>query len=411
MDKMLSGPEPIHHENGDASFQVLNKEDDTEGKNVDWNGYEQKRDTNVNRSERSTIKAAVRTKEHTSRKGQMPEKRYIGAFGVVGWATRSGTGLIKHGDRVHIERSKPSGFSTKVGKGGKQRAQMSKKQDMIVRFTSLQGQEIGRLETDSSAWISTLLDQNICRFEGQCVFAPDRIRTNDSIYLQLRCYLLAKAFDGGAVLKPQDNRQTGLFEAKETQDERDLRLRQTAMVRLFDEINLRPTRINETTERHKSQGLLKAAEVAENYEQNGNKVTGVGGDGNSSPPNGEEAEEGQELEQDQLDSLYKKAQAFDFNTAEAEPPSTFAMDLRKYQKQALHWMISKETEQDMNHKEQSMHPLWEEYAWPTKDVDDKELPVYESLSQFYVNPYSGEMSLEFPVQEHNCLGGILADGE
>jgi DNA repair protein RAD5 len=85
------------------------------------------------------------------------------------------------------------------------------------------------------------------------------------------------------------------------------------------------------------------------------------------------------------------------------------MDLRKYQKQALHWMLNKETSQKQDHKEQSMHPLWEEYQWPTKDAADKDLPAVDGQENFYVNPYSGELSLDFPVQEQNCLGGILAD--
>lgn len=56
-----------------------------------------------------------------------------------------------------------------------------------------------------------------------------------------------------------------------------------------------------------------------------------------------------------------------------------------------------------------MHPLWEEYAWPMKDENDQDLPDY-NVAKFYLNPYSGQMSLEFPRQEQNCLGGILADG-
>ena len=86
------------------------------------------------------------------------------------------------------------------------------------------------------------------------------------------------------------------------------------------------------------------------------------------------------------------------------------MNLRKYQKQALHWMIGKERDEKSESKELSMHPLWEEYRWPLKDVDDKELPQMLNQDSFYVNPYSGELSLEFPVQEQHCLGGILADG-
>ena len=126
----------------------------------------------------------------------------------------------------------------------------------------------------------------------------------------------------------------------------------------------------------------------------------------STPP--EEAEEGQELEQDQLDALYRKAQSFDFNTPQADPADTFAMDLRPYQKQALHWMLTKE-KGEKGSREPSLHPLWEEYTWPLKDADDNELPLVEGQAKFYMNPYSGEMTLAFPAQEQNCLGGILAD--
>jgi len=85
------------------------------------------------------------------------------------------------------------------------------------------------------------------------------------------------------------------------------------------------------------------------------------------------------------------------------------MTLRPYQKQSLHWMISKEKDEKHNDQEASMHPLWEEYMWPTKDFDDKEVPRFPNQPSFYVNPYSGELSLDFPAQEQHCLGGILAD--
>ncbi|KAL2155783.1 hypothetical protein VTH82DRAFT_525 [Thermothelomyces myriococcoides] len=128
----------------------------------------------------------------------------------------------------------------------------------------------------------------------------------------------------------------------------------------------------------------------------------------TSPPS-EDNEDGQELEQDQLDALYRKAQSFDFDTPEAEPAESFALTLRPYQKQSLHWMMQKEKNVRNEERESSMHPLWEEYAWPTKDHDDKELPIVPDQPFFYVNPYSGELSLDFPRQRQHCLGGILAD--
>ena len=335
----------------------------------------------------------------------MANTRYVGAFGVGGWATRSGS-LIKHGETVKIERTKGK-VPTKIRRD-KQRA------DVIVRFTNRKGDEIGRLPKETATWVSSLIDQKVCHFEGTCVYAPERLRINDTIYLQLRCFLLKKTFESGGLIKPVDNnRKTGIFEEKETSEEQDLRLRQVALVKLFDEINLLPTTRNEVTERHKRQGLLQAAEIAEQYENKGTKEKKpkTSESGTSTPPEDDEPEEGKELEQDQLDSLYKKAQSFDFNMPTQEPADTFIMNLRKYQKQALYWMMKKEKDEKTDGNELSMHPLWEEYTWPIKDVDDKDLPMVADQDCFYINPYSGELSLEFPVQEQHCLGGILADGK
>ncbi|KAF6828205.1 DNA repair protein rad5 [Colletotrichum plurivorum] len=343
----------------------------------------------------------------------MPEARYIGSLGVEGWATRSGTNLLKHGDVVLIERQKVQppkatrltkfGVTTETLRGGK----FAKRVDVMTRFTDSRGSEIGRLAKETANWVSTLIDQKICRFEGTCVYAPERLRTNDTVFIQLKCFLLASAFYRPG-FKISDNRAAGFFEEKESTEERELRLKQVALVKLLHEINLDPTRVNAAAMKHQPknqrQGLLQAAEMDDKKEKDASKSAKDPG----SSPNTDEQEDGEELEQDQLDALYRKAQSFDFNTPEAEPADTFALSLRPYQKQALHWMMTKEKD-EKSHREPSMHPLWEEYAWPLKDSDDKELPQVKDLEHFYVNPYSGDLSLEFPVQEQNCLGGILAD--
>jgi DNA repair protein RAD5 len=362
-----------------------------------------------------TLEKADNPAIEVSLKDAMPECRYVGAFGVGAWATRSGTTLLKHGESVRIERQKIQLPKAPMGKGKgrpaatplKPKSTAAKRVDVIVRFTNSKGEEVGRLPRDTANWVSTLIDQKVCRFEGTCVYAPERIRTNDTIFLQLRCSLLRTAFDNRG-FKPSDNRKTGLFEEKESSEEKELRLRQVALVKLFEEVNLLPSRTSETTAKHKREGLLQAAEVAEQYENSNPKKSDSAENVGSSPPS-EEAEDGKELEQDQLDTLYKKAQSFDFNAKAAEPAETFAMNLRHYQKQALHWMMSKEKDEKDESREASMHPLWEEYAWPTRDMEDKDLPQVKDQANFYVNPYSGELSLKFPVQEQHCLGGILAD--
>ncbi|KAI5457611.1 SNF2 superfamily RAD5 protein [Mariannaea sp. PMI_226] len=339
-----------------------------------------------------------------------PNSRYIGAFGVEGWATRSATCVLKHGDTVKIERQKLQPPQQKVrGKFGSavtpsRNTAASRRVDVIVRFTNESGTEIGRLSKDAANWISTLIDQKVCKFEATCVYAPERLRTNDTVFLQLRCYLLKSAFDSRG-FQLADDRPTAIFEQKETDDEKQLRLRQVALVKLFQEINLQPTLANAAAKDGRA-GLLKAAEQDEQKQKELKKTVSNGKDSGS--PDSSDAEEGEELEQDQLDALYKKAQSFDFSTPEAEPADTFAMNLRPYQKQALYWMMTKEKDEKSN-REPSMHPLWEEYTWPLKDVDDKELPQWEGQVKFFVNPYSGDLSLDFPVQEQHCLGGILAD--
>lgn len=331
----------------------------------------------------------------------MPDRRYLGSFGAVGWATKSGTGLLRHEEKVGIERQKPREPMMK------RKVAALKKQDIVVRFTNERGEEVGRLENDFAIWIAALVDQKVCSFEGSVVYAPDKLRTSETVYLQVHCYLLRGAFDKRKFDKPDNNRTVTLFEQQETSDERDLRLRQVALVKLFDAINLHPARVNESANKHKRQGLLQAAESAESKEQKAKAKSGGATQNGSSPASDEE--EGEELQQDQLDTLYKKAQSFDFNTPELTPAHTFAMNLRKYQRQALYWMVSKEKDESQKHKEESMHPLWEEYAWPTQDANNHPVPEVEDQSMFYVNPYSGELSLDFPKQEQNCLGGILAD--
>ena len=343
----------------------------------------------------------------------MPNQRYVGAFGVAAWATRSGRNLLKHEEKVAVERPKTKP-QMKIGKGGKSvQANVRQRGDCIVRFLNARVEEVGRLPEDTAAWVAPLIDQKVCIFEGSCIYAPESLRVNDTVYLQLQCFLLRKAFEEGSFVKPAEtNRTTGIFEEKETTEEKSLRLRQIALVKLFNEVNLHPSTVNPTTAKHKREGILQAAEIAEQYENKPmTSSPPAAQDGTSTPPTGEEPEDGKELEQDQLDTLYKKAQSFDFNTPTFEPVDTFVMDLRKYQKQALHWMVGKEKDEAAKGKELSMHPLWEEYEWPTKDVDQKDLPKVADQSSFYLNPYSGELSLEFPVQEQHCLGGILADGK
>lgn len=199
----------------------------------------------------------IESHAHARSTQDQPDARYIGAFGAEGWATRSGTNLVKHGDIVKIERQKTQQTPLRM------RLAASGKSDVIVRFTDSKGTEIGRLAKDAANWISSLIDQNVCKFEGTCVYAPERLRTNDTIFLQLHCFLKMSVFRASGVELSDNNRSTGLFEEKESAEERNLRLRQVGVVRLFQELNLAPTKSNTASAHSARQRLLEAAELAE----------------------------------------------------------------------------------------------------------------------------------------------------
>ncbi|KAK6348986.1 DNA helicase rad5 [Orbilia blumenaviensis] len=399
-------PKPVKQSPFDTLF--------TQNNSTNANTNNNKRKSPAGISQTSTAAAAAPTpssssdEETAQRLDRMPLERYIGSFGAEGWAIRSGSNLLSHGEEVIIDRQQPQQVQKTVRRGkGRPTAVVSqpaaKRKDIVVRFSNSRGEEIGRLPHETAQFVSTLMDQKICSFKGVCVYAPEVLRSNDTIFLQLKCFMLRGTFAPRVLRLTDTNRSTGLFETKETEEEKALRLRQTSLVKLFNEIRLFPTSSGQDS-KAKREGLLQVAEMAEEKEKE------EAARGNNTPVRDEEEpQEGKELEQDQLDQLYRKAQTFDFNSPEAGPAETFTMNLRRYQKQALHWMLNKERDKKNEGQTESMHPLWEEYTWPVKDENDKELPVVENQEKFYVNPYSGELSLKFPVQEQNCLGGILAD--
>jgi DNA repair protein RAD5 len=79
--------------------------------------------------------------------------------------------------------------------------------------------------------------------------------------------------------------------------------------------------------------------------------------------------------------------------------------LKPYQKEALAWMCHKECP-EVSEKHTSLHPLWEEYKFNSEDGHE---PKSDEPMKYYLNPYSSELSLDFPTSEQQCRGGILAD--
>ncbi|CCG84430.1 protein of unknown function [Taphrina deformans PYCC 5710] len=321
------------------------------------------------------------------------KRRYLGSFGTQGYLTSS-TSLhadqklkITRQNSPSIVKNKSNGKISSKPMVNRPGPDPRAKANYITRFCLPNGTEVGRLEQESAIIVSTLMDLEICFFEATVIFAPERPRVGSNVDLMVSCYMRKNAMQ----LKPSPAADhDSLDNSTESAEERILKLRRFSLVKLFDLIGLKACRGSESS---KEVAQMAEASIESPPVKTTTKTSG----------SDDETEEGEELQADQLDTLYSKAQTFDHNMPMMEPADTFQFTLKPYQKQALHWMVNKErhTAEDAR-KVESMHPLWQEYKFPTEPDDSSE-------ACFYMNPYSGEMSMSFPHALDECRGGILAD--
>ncbi|EJD03591.1 uncharacterized protein FOMMEDRAFT_81947 [Fomitiporia mediterranea MF3/22] len=354
---------------------------------------------------------------------------YLGSI-LVGnaWSTVRGTGYVKSGDPILVERdtlqdeaAKRDGKLNGKGKQGtisnmfKPKGGQSKKTKVntIVRLTNMRGFEFGRLPTDVSNWVSKLLDLGIISFNGSTmVDCPEKLYSGADMLVSLSIYMLPSAFQRFTV-NPSSGTEparpkTMFNEGSETMEEEMLRQRKSSLKSLFDKVGLRAIAGNNGTLDKESipPGGSSRAPAS-------NGATGRRGLDNVDSLHVENADEENDeevLNENDLDAIYRRAQANDAEMGEMDPCDTFTLKLRPYQKQALLWMYSRETGAASARQSTSMHPLWSEYTFPPEPDPDGMLDLTDEEIPFYYNSHSGELSLEFPCADNICRGGILADG-
>ncbi|OBZ79900.1 DNA repair protein RAD5 [Grifola frondosa] len=282
-----------------------------------------------------------------------------------------------------------------------------RKQDVVVRLTNKGGFEFGRLPRDVSSWVSKLLDFDIVEFK-RCTMidCPATLHSGADLVVSLSIYLKASAFKPPNASSASDEKNRLMFnEGQETADEQMLRERKSALQSLFRAIALKPRKGTDFA--HKPKGKLDQKDLEMLTQQpkaakpKTVMKTEVVGDGE------EIEEQEEEVSEEELNLIYKRAQQNDQNLGEMDPADTFTLTLRGYQKQALLWMHSIETGATSAREERSMHPLWKEYVFPL-EPNDGVIDLTADERPFYFNEYSGELSLEFPKAERKCKGGILA---
>ncbi|KAF8807924.1 DNA repair protein RAD5 [Phlegmacium glaucopus] len=342
------------------------------------------------------------------------------------WSNVSGKGYVKPNETVLVKReerdvpqartSKPNPTAVPSSKKKQisiatmlkpqparpSKSAKKKKTDNIVRLVNNKGFEFGRLPTDSSWWISKLLDLDMVDIRGVMTDCPEKLTTGASLIVTLHIYLTEGAFKASDKLQADDTTiHFGLNEGLESEEESSLRERKNAVVKLLKVVGLKPQagadlRASNPDAKIWEEGTLKRPVK---------KVKEIVGDGEEI-----ELEDAEVLSDNDIDAIYQKAQHHDRSMGEMEPAHSFNLTLRGYQKQALLWMYSLENGTMDARGATSMHPLWSQYAFPQEPVMDGDMiDLTADDKLFYFNPYSGELSLDFPKAERNCRGGILAD--
>ncbi|XP_021278351.1 DNA repair protein RAD5A isoform X2 [Herrania umbratica] len=307
----------------------------------------------------------------------------VGSSEVPGLSTSKGR-KVKAGDEVcftfPLKRSSPSPAGP-VGKGFGRGRLAAAACSEIVRFSTKNSGEIGRIPNEWARCLLPLVRDKKVKVEGQCKSAPDVLGIMDTIVLSLSVYI-----NSSMLHKYQ---QTSLKAASTSTEESVVH----PLPNLFRLLGLTP---------------FKKAELAPGdlYTKKRPLET-KDGSGLHTPllptnrfknqsQSGIEVENEESISDADLDNIVGVGDNSELE--EMDPPGILQCELRPYQKQALHWMIQVEKGHCLDEAATTLHPCWEAYR-----LADKREPVV------YLNVFTGDATIEFPSTNQMARGGILAD--
>lgn len=306
----------------------------------------------------------------------------VGRCEVSGLSTCKGR-RIRAGEEVvfkfPVRDEKANGPSPGKGFGrGRQVGACSE----IVRFCTKDKWEIGRIPNEWARCLLPLVRDKKIKVEGCCGSAPDVLGIMDTVSLSISVYMNSKMF--------RKHHQTSLKAANKSIEESVVHPLPT----LFGLLGLSPFKKAEFTpdDLYSKKRPLNSKEFsglhASLLRTNKSKDSSL---------NGNKLEENEECVSDaDIDTIIGVGDCPELE--EMDPPSTLQCELRPYQKQALHWMVSLENGDCMDEAATTLHPCWEAYHL----ADKRNLVVY-------LNAFSGEATMEFPSTLQMARGGILAD--
>ncbi|SCU96936.1 LAME_0F17942g1_1 [Lachancea meyersii CBS 8951] len=379
-------------------------------------------------SSRSPSAARKKIRDYGERLPKKPRpsvqwRRFIGSIQVSALATRPTAKPLKYGSELKIIRNNSDATSKLYSANGRKKASMA---NFVRLIDSELGREVGRVPEEVAMVLFPLLDTDELDFEATMIYCNNRrLSVGDSFIIQLDCFLTSVVFEtdvnGSSKAKPAQNFEKPGYVTNVVESEEELRLksRRLALLSLFDQVQLRPvvTGPDETPE--------STPEVTEVIDLDG-------GDIENHATVEKDLIQPSQIQEDvlnvnQLKSLYKATLSMESSKhlPETVPdPEVFKLDLRRYQKQGLTWLLRREREFDEASNSGSsledvegsmMNPLWKQFKWP-KDLSWTAQKTQTDLSDtqhdeefFYANLHTAEFSQTKPVLKSLLKGGILAD--
>ncbi|KAL8136747.1 hypothetical protein V2J09_002748 [Rumex salicifolius] len=301
----------------------------------------------------------------------------LGCAEMSGLSTCKGRKIKAGDDVIFTFPSKSISSSQSMGKASGRGRQISTCSE-IVRFSTKNGDEIGRIPNEWARCLLTLVREKKLRIEGFCKSAPDNLGIIDTVLLSVSVYI------NSSMLKKQHQ-----MSLKGSGEESLVH----PLPSLFRLLGLTPFKKAEFTpdNLHTRKRPLDTKDVSGLHASLLLSATSK-----SSAVNGNQTENEETISDADMDNIV----GIEDNSQleEMDPPSTLQCELRPYQKQALHWMIHLERGQCIDEAATTLHPCWEAYRL----ADKRDLVVY-------LNAFSGEATVEFPSTLQMSRGGILAD--
>ncbi|CAM0948087.1 unnamed protein product [Alopecurus aequalis] len=267
------------------------------------------------------------------------------------------------------------------GKGRPGRFSPASSGSEIMRFSTPQQGEVGRIPNEWARCLLPLLKEGKIKVEGLCKSAPEVLSIMDTVLLSVSVYIDSAMF--------RDQKQSSLKAARAAAEDSTFH----PLPALFKVIGLSPFMKAEFT----PEDLYSRKRPVERKSSTGEPATKLTSEKLKSSSGGNEDDHAEATVSDtDLDEIIGISDSSALE--ERDPPDALQCDLRPYQKQALHWMLQLEEGSSSQDAATTLHPCWEAY----KLEDKRELVLY-------LNVFSGDATTEFPSTLQLARGGILAD--